>query len=202
MGTVPETCPEQPRNDVQVLAAWLRPLYARGVSKPVQAPYPPDVEDGQPPPLAFGDLVDTVATGLDWANEHARGFCAVRAELRHCRLTGAELAEGSLTDVTLDECRVDLVGLRHARLERVVFRDCRMGECDFYGATLKDVLFERCELREATFSDCTLQRVEFRSCDLAGARGAEALRGARMPWSDIVDNAALFAAVVGIELVD
>jgi uncharacterized protein YjbI with pentapeptide repeats len=104
--------------------------------------------------------------------------------------------------VTFDECRLDLVGLRHAQLDRVVFRDCRMGECDLYGATLKDVLFERCELREATFSSCTLQRVEFRGCDLAGARGAEALRGARMPWSDIVDNAALFAAVVGIELVD
>ncbi len=178
------------------------PAYARGVSKPVQAPYPPDVEEGQPPTLAFGDLVDTVATGLDWANEQARGFSALRAELRRCRLTGAELAEGSLTDVTFDECRVDLVGLRHSRLDRVVFRDCRMGECDFYGASLKDVLFERCELREATFSDCTLQRVEFRGCDLAGARGAEALRGARMPWGDIVDNAALFAAVVGIELVE
>jgi uncharacterized protein YjbI with pentapeptide repeats len=172
------------------------------VSKPVQSPYPPDLDDDQPASVVFGDLLDTVATGLDWANERARGFSAVRAELRRCRLTGAELAEGSLSDVTFDECRVDLVGLRHAQLERVVFRDCRMGECDFYGSALKDVLFERCELREATFSDCTLQRVEFRGCDLTGARGAEALRGARMPWSDIVDNAALFAAVVGIELVD
>jgi uncharacterized protein YjbI with pentapeptide repeats len=172
------------------------------VSKPVQAPYPPDPEDDQPAIVDFGDLLDTVVTGLDWANERARGFSALRAELRSCRLTGADLAEGSLSDVTFEECRLDLVGLRHAQLDRVVFRDCRMGECDLYGATLKDVLFERCELREATFSDCTLQRVEFRGCDLAGARGGEALRGARMPWSDIVDNAALFAAVVGIELVD
>ena len=92
------------------------PAYARGVSKPVQAPYPPDVEEGQPPTLAFDDLVDTVATGLDWANEQARGFSALRAELRRCRLTGAELAEGSLTDVTFDECRVDLVARRLSRL--------------------------------------------------------------------------------------
>jgi uncharacterized protein YjbI with pentapeptide repeats len=160
------------------------------------------VDDDEPATVAFGNLLDTVATGLDWANEQSRGFTALRAELQRCRLTGAELAEGSLSDVTFDECRIDLVGLRHAQLERVVFRDCRMGECDFYGASLKDVLFERCELREATFSGCSLKRVEFRTCDLAGARGAEALRGARMPWSDIVDNAALFATVVGIELVD
>jgi uncharacterized protein YjbI with pentapeptide repeats len=92
--------------------------------------------------------------------------------------------------------------MRYARLERVVFRDCRMSECDFNGATLKDVLFERCELREATFSNCRLERVELRGCDLTGVRGADALRGARMPWNDILENAALFATVVGIEIVD
>ena len=77
-----------------------------------------------------------------------------------------------------------------------------MSECELYGSTLKDVLFERCDLRGATFSTCTLQRLEFRGCDLAGVRGAEALRGARMTWSDIVENAALFAEALGIEVVD
>ena len=84
--------------------------------------------------------------------QRAPGFSARRVELRRCRLTGAELAEATIADVTFDECRIDLAGLRHATLERVVFRDCLMGECDLYGATLKDVLFERCELREATLS--------------------------------------------------
>ena len=77
-----------------------------------------------------------------------------------------------------------------------------MGECDLYGATVKDVLFERCELREATISAATLKRVELRGCDLTGLQGAEALRGARMPWADIVENAALFAHVTGVEIVD
>ena len=69
-------------------------------------------------------------------------------------------------------------------------------------ASLKDVVFERCQLREATFSSATLQRVELRGCDLAGLRGAESLRGARMPWNDVLENAPLFAAAVGIEIVD
>jgi uncharacterized protein YjbI with pentapeptide repeats len=77
-----------------------------------------------------------------------------------------------------------------------------MSDCDFYGSALKDVLFERCELREATFSTCTLERVELRGCDLAGARGVEALRGARMTWNDVIENAALFASAIGIEIVD
>ena len=145
------------------------------MSKPPHSPYPPDVEDDPPPPGGLGELVDAIVLDQDWANERARGMSAQRVEMRRCRLTGAE---------------------------RVVFRDCRMSECDLYGATLKDVLFERCELREATFSTCTLDRVELRGCDLAGARGAEALRGARMTWNDVIENAALFATALGIEVVD
>jgi hypothetical protein len=47
-----------------------------------------------------------------------------------------------------------------------------------------------------------VERVELRGCDLAGARGVEALRGARMTWNDVIENAALFASAVGIEIVD
>ena len=97
---------------------------------------------------------------------------------------------------------MDLIGLRHAKLERVVFRDCRMTECDLYGTSLKDVVFESCELREATFSAVSIQRVELRGCDLTGLRGAEALRGVRMPWGDVLENAPLFATVLGIEVID
>jgi uncharacterized protein YjbI with pentapeptide repeats len=127
---------------------------------------------------------------------------ARRVELHRCRLTGVELAEATLTDVVFVECRLDLAGLRMAKLERVAFRDCRMTECDFYEASLTDVLFEHCELREATLSGVTLKRVELRRCDLAGLRGVEALRGARMPWTDVLENGPLFAVALGLEIVD
>ncbi len=172
------------------------------MTKPPTSPYPPDLDDETPPhDAAFGDLCDALVTDGDWANEQARRWKAQRVELKRCRLTGIELAEAEIGDVTFDECRLDLASIRHAKLERVVFRDCRMGECDLYGSTLKDVLFERCELREATFSACTIERIEFRQCDLAGARGAEALRGARMVLGDVLANAAVFATALGIEIV-
>ncbi len=171
-------------------------------AKPLIEPYPPDLADDQPPTVEFGDLVDTVVVDVDWAGRRAPGFSARRVALRRCRLTGAEFAQATVADVTFDECRIDLAGLRHATLERVVFRDCRMRECDLYGARLQDVLFERCELREATISAATLERVELRGCDLTGLRGAEALRGARMPWGDVIECAALFAHVAGVEIVD
>jgi uncharacterized protein YjbI with pentapeptide repeats len=77
-----------------------------------------------------------------------------------------------------------------------------MDECDLYDARLNDVLFERCTLREATFSGVTIARVELRGCDLSGLRGAEHLRGARLPFQDALENAALFATALGIELID
>src|SRR3954453_13975313 len=133
------------------LASGRRRISSPALSKPPQSPYPPDLGEDPPGVVELGDLVDVVASNLDWANERAQRFSALRAELRECRLTGAELAEATVCDVLFDECQLDLVGLRHARLERAVFRDCRMSECDLYGAALKDVLFERCDLREATF---------------------------------------------------
>lgn len=170
------------------------------------SPYPPDPPDDDTGDdtgsESLGDLADVVVTDRDWAGERRPGLQARRVELHRCRLTGAELGEAVLSDVVLEECRLDLAGLRHARLERVVLRDCRMSECDLYGASLKDVVFERCELQEATLSAATLERVELRGCDLAGLRGAEALRGARMPWADVIASADLLAEALGIEVVD
>jgi uncharacterized protein YjbI with pentapeptide repeats len=171
-------------------------------TKPPASPYPPDPDEDAAPVTELNGLVDAVVVDADWANRQARGTVARRAELRRCRLTGTELAEAALTDVTFEECRLDLAGLRIAKLERVVFRDCRMAECDLFEATLTDVLFERCELREATFSGVKVRRVELRGCDLTGLHGAEALRGARMPWDDVLKNGPLFAAALGVEIVD
>jgi uncharacterized protein YjbI with pentapeptide repeats len=170
------------------------------MSKPPRAPYPPDPDPDAPGVPGFGDLVDVVAADLDWAGERGLGLSMQRSSLRRVRLTGAELGEATLADVTFEECRLDVAGLRHARLERVVFRDCRMGECDFTGAALIDVLFERCGLNRASFPSARLKRVELRGCDLTALDGAEALRGARMPWNDVLQNAGLFAALAGIEI--
>jgi uncharacterized protein YjbI with pentapeptide repeats len=172
------------------------------MGKPPLSPYPPDPAEDAAPVADLGDLVDAVARDLDWANRKAVGLTARRVEVHRCRLTGTELAEATLSDVAFTDCRLDLVGLRMARLERVVFRDCRMAECDLLDATLTDVVFDRCELREATFSGARLNRVELRGCDLAGLQGVEALRGARIPWDDVLENAPLFATALGVEIVD
>ena len=129
--------------------------------------------------------------------------CEVRrAELTGTRATGSSFAEAVVADVAFVDCRLDLASFRFATLERVAFRDCRLEEADFYGATLSSVLFERSPLVGATLSETTLDRVELHGCDLEAVKGAERLRGARMPWADIVASAGTFAATLGIAVSD
>lgn len=162
------------------------------------APDPDDADGGEEAALAR--IVDASVCDRDWIGERAPGARIERAELHGCMLTGAELAECTVTDAVFDTRRLDVTGLRRATLTRVVFRDCRMAECELGGARLTDVVLERCELRGAELSGARLERVELRGCDLTGIRGAEALRGARMAWSEVVENAALFATLAGIEI--
>jgi uncharacterized protein YjbI with pentapeptide repeats len=191
----------------------------------VHTPYPPDLPeepeatvagDGARLELAGGvlggdlagralrtfELTDAVVEPADWANLRAPRLQLTRVELRGVRLTGSELGEATLRDIVFTDCRLDLVGFRLATLERVAFRDCRLDELDLYGARLVDVAFERCTLREATISGARLERCELRGCDLTGLRGADRLAGVRMTWDDVLANAPLFAAALGIELAD
>jgi uncharacterized protein YjbI with pentapeptide repeats len=172
------------------------------LGKPPRSPYPPDLAEDATPAAEFGDLVDALVEDADWANRRASRLVMRRVELRRSRFTGAELGEAAMTDAAFLECRLDLVGLRIAKLERVIFHDCRMSDCDFYGASLKDVVFDHCNLREATFTSAKIERVDLIGCDLAGIRGIEALRGARMQWNDVLENAPLLASALGIEIID
>ncbi len=166
----------------------------------LRSPYPPDPDPDAAAPDSLEDAVDARFEHADLSNERFRGSTLRRVELHLCRLTGAELAEAEWTDVTASDCRLDLTGFRYATLERVVFRDCILEEADFARATLRDVRFERCRLRLAVFTGATAERVQLDGCELDGLAGIEALRGARMRWDDVVQNAPLFARALGIEI--
>ncbi len=167
------------------------------MSDPPRTPYPPE-------PDADGDdeFLDATFEDDDWSNRRETRFSARRVAFVRVRLTGAQLPESTLRDITFADCRADLASFRFAKLERVVFRDCRLEEADFYGAELEDVLFERCDLRLAIIDGMRTKRVEMRGCTIEGMQGAEALRGVRMPWNDVVGNGPVFATALGIDVID
>ena len=148
--------------------------------------------------LADLHLGDTAVEATDLANLRAPKAALRRVAIARARLTGADLGEASLRDVTFEGCRIDLANLTAARMERVVFADCDLRESSFAEAVLRDVCFERCDVGGADLARVRLQRVELRGCRLDGIRSVENLRGAAMAWEDIVGNAGLFAAALGI----
>jgi len=64
------------------------------------------------------------------------------------------------------------------------------------------VLFERTTLVRASMDGASLDRVELRGCNLDGLQGAGHLRGARMQWHDIVQNACVLAAAAGVHIIE
>lgn len=166
-----------------------------------KSPHAPDPDPEAQPPDGIGDAIDARIENADFSNQRFLRSSIRRLELHLCRLTGVELAEATWNDVVLTDCRADFSGFRHAKLTRVVFRDCRLEEADFAGATLTDVVFERCELHRASFAGCRVERVDLSGCTLLEVVGIDSLRGARLPWNDILENGPLFAQALGIQVI-
>jgi uncharacterized protein YjbI with pentapeptide repeats len=164
-----------------------------------KSPHPPDPDPDASEPTDLDDVVDARLENGDFSNERFLKSSFRRVELHLCRLTGIELAEATWSDVVLTDCRGDYAGFRNAKLERVAFRDCRLEESDFGGAALIDVVFERCDLRRASFAGCRNERLQLTGCNLDELVGVGALRGARMPFADVLENGPLFAQALGIQ---
>jgi uncharacterized protein YjbI with pentapeptide repeats len=125
-----------------------------------------------------------------------------RVAITGARLTGAQWTRGKITDTLFRDCRVDLATFAGTTFERTAFDGCLLAQTDFREALLRSVRFDRCDLSEADLAGVRIDRCELRGCTLDGLVGAERLRGAQMPWSDVVGNAGLFAAALGIRVLD
>ena len=125
-----------------------------------------------------------------------------RVTLTGARMTGVQWMRGSITDVAFRDCRIDLATFGGTTFERVSFEGCMLQQAEFREALLRSVRFEHCDLTEADLTGMRLDVCELRSCTLDGLTGAERLRGAAMPWGDVIGHAGLFAAALGILVID
>jgi len=157
------------------------------------------------PELAGGrergwQLADTVVERGNLANLAAPELTLSRVVFSGARLTGVEWTRGRLTDVVFRDCRIDLATFAGTTLDRVAFDGCLLGQAEFREALLRSVRFDHCDLTEADLSGVRIDGCELRSCTLDGLVGAERLRGAAMPWGDVVGHAGVFAAALGIRV--
>ena len=57
-------------------------------------------------------------------------------------------------------------------------------------------------LRGADLTGVRFDGVDLVGCRLDGIRGAQSLRGVRMPWPDVLEHAGLFAVACGVQVLD
>ena len=147
-------------------------------------------------------LTDVVVERGSLANLVAPEATLRRVTITGARMTGVQWTRGTVADVVFRDCRIDLATFAGTTFERVVFEGCLLRQAEFRDALLRSVRFAHCDLTEADLTGLRIDGCELRSCTLDGLAGAERLRGAAMPWGDIVGHAGLFASTLGIRLLD
>ena len=147
-------------------------------------------------------VTDAVLTRCNLANVCAPSASMSRVVIEGSRLTGLELTHAQLSDVTIRDCRVDLASLAFSRLERVSFEDCVLSDTAFIDAQLQSVRFERCDMTRADLRGARLSTCEIRRCVLEELEGVPSLRGASLEFSEIVEHAGVWAAALGIGVLD
>jgi uncharacterized protein YjbI with pentapeptide repeats len=147
-------------------------------------------------------LSDVIVERGNLANLVARELTLSRVVFTGARLTGVEWTRGRLTDVVFRDCRIDLATFAGTTFDRVTFDGCLLGQAELREALLRSVRFDHCDLTEADLTGVRIDGCELRSCTLDGMTGVDRLRGAAMPWGDVVGHAGLFATELGIRVLE
>jgi uncharacterized protein YjbI with pentapeptide repeats len=145
-------------------------------------------------------LTDVIAEGIDAANSDWSGAQLRRVRVSDGRLTGLNLAEGRVEEVSFQGCKLDYVNFRHCSIGRVTFQDCVLNGADFQGATIEATRFAGCQLAEADFSKATMSRVDLRGSELALAGSLLGIGGAIIDQLQLLDLAGELARQLGISV--
>jgi uncharacterized protein YjbI with pentapeptide repeats len=138
--------------------------------------------------LVGGDLVETRWLDVTVTSTVLAGVEAFGAELRRVVFHGGKL---------------NSVNLRGARLREVVFENCVLDDVDLTGAALTDVRFPGSALRGVRVAKATLSNADLRGATaLEFADGYDALRGAIIDSTQLVELAPLLAHALGIAVRD
>lgn len=136
-------------NEIELSAVALVDQHANGVTFATVRLDRVDVSGSR---LEHLRIVDGVLSGCNLANLHGHSAHMKRVRIASSRLTGIDLAESALSDVTFRGCRIDLASFGFSRLERVTFEDCLLKQTDFLEVQLDAVRFHSCDLEHADFA--------------------------------------------------
>lgn len=188
----------------------------------LDSPQRPRLDDDAPTEAALGALEEVRLVDPDLSGERARGLHMLdvvvergnlanldapelslrRVSFTGVRLTGVQWTRGRIADAVFSDCLLDLASFAGTTFERVELVRCRLSQADLREALLRSVRLDDCDLTEADLSGLRIDRCELQGCTLDSVTALERLRGAAMPWADVVGNAAQLAAALGIRVLD
>lgn len=118
-------------------------------------------------------------------------------------LAGAQMFSSELRRVVFSGCKFNTVNLRGTELHDVRFEDCVLTGVDFAEAKLTNVEFPGSTLENLHLDKATLQKVDLRAAPVIElASGYEALRGAIIGNSQLIQLAPALAHTMGITVRD
>lgn len=153
--------------------------------------------------LTGARVLDSVLSGIRGVGTDLAGAALRDVEIVDARLGGTQLHGAVLERVLVRGGKIDYLNLREAKLKDVVFEGCVLSEPDFGRAGLERVEFRDCVLTGADFSGARMKDVDLRSVQrIEIARGVDALSGAVISTAQLLDLAPVFAAQLGVRVVD
>lgn len=141
---------------------------------------------------------DSVLVGTDLTGRRIDSLHRVRLE--RCRLSGADLGEARVRDVTLHDCALDLSSWFGAEVDRLVITGGRVQGLDLSGARLHDVRVADVALDEVVLDRVRAERVDLTDADVAPIASVAALRGCTISPAQAVALAARSARALGIHV--
>jgi len=145
---------------------------------------------------------DVVFTDCNFSNVQIADSSFRRVSFSQTKFTGMQTSKTTFSDVAFRNCRMDLTTFGDTRFKNVTFDECFLREADFSETSFDRVRFVGCDLGRSLFTRTHTQHSEMRQCKLTELRGLDQLRGIAMEWNDILGNAEVFAAELGIEIID
>ncbi|WP_227999993.1 pentapeptide repeat-containing protein [Nocardia australiensis] len=153
--------------------------------------------------MRYSRFSDVWVRNVRWVGTELADTSWQDAELIDGVLAGVDLGGSHLRRVRFEGCKFDSVNFRRAKLRDVSFVDCVLRHPDFGDAELTNVTFPGTMLQGLLLSRARLKKFDLRDAVGVGiADGIDALRGATISHSQLLDLAPDFARAIGIVVVD
>ncbi|SDQ94796.1 pentapeptide repeat-containing protein [Thermostaphylospora chromogena] len=118
-------------------------------------------------------------------------------------LGGVAMPAAELLRVTFHGCKFEGVNLRFAALREVTFADCVLREVDLAEAALHTVAFPGSSLEGVRLHRARMEGVDLRGATALGiSDGHDALRGATISTSQLLELAPMLAHALGVTVRD